>query len=131
MLLKNTIISGLLLIPFVGTAAFEFGERERTKRFILELKEPGNLMLEVKKKYRGKQYAELIYIYDEANLRWEQRGSLIELYRQPSYPYSSFWMKAGFMLALLMKLERTILIQRIRASLAVGQTGGIVLAKLR
>lgn len=86
MILWRILLLSLWILPSLADAGIEFSERESRKYFVLGLERPGNLTLELKREYQGHQYAELMFIYDEVRMRWEQTGDLIHLYRLPSYP---------------------------------------------
>lgn len=85
MFYSQVISVTIFLLTALVANAIEFNERERSKRFVLELEKPGNVLLELKKEYKGFQRAELMFIYDSVPMRWEQQGEFIELYRLPAY----------------------------------------------
>ncbi len=75
----------LWILPSLALAGIEFNEGDYEKSFVLGLEQPGNLTLDLKKEYKGQQSAELMFIYDEVRMRWEQKGDHIHLYRLPAY----------------------------------------------
>lgn len=85
-MILRRIFTILLILPSLALASLEFADREHRKQFVLALETPGDLTLELRKEYQGKQGAELMFIYDKARMRWERKGDLVELYRLSSYP---------------------------------------------
>jgi hypothetical protein len=68
MILWRILFVSLCILPSLAVAGIEFDELETRKRFVLALEQPGNLILELKKTYKGTQGAELMFIYDDLPL---------------------------------------------------------------